>query len=498
MALAMTHEEVVADLCRTEIKSHKQLPMLVYHIQTKFRDDPRPRAGLIRVREFAMKDSYSLDADEAGLDAQYRAHFTAYHRIFARCGLSVRAVGSDVGMMGGSLAHEFMYLCPVGEDTIVTCGGCGYAANRQVARSRKPAAPPEPAKPVESVQTPDTTSIEGLAALLGVPKSKTAKAVFMIADIDGADTFVFAVIRGDMEVNETKLANAVHARGLRPATEEEVRAIGAVPGYASPIGITRGAGAPEAARQPLIIVADDAVPTSPNLVAGANKTGIHLSNTNVPRDWKPDVVADVAAASEGDACPQCGKPLSLSRGVEVGNIFKLGTRYSEAFGATFLDAEGVMKPIVMGSYGIGLGRLLACVAEEHHDDEGLVWPITVAPFPVHITCLGPAGSEAAAAAERAAAALEKAGVEALLDDRAESPGVKFADADLIGIPIRLTVSGKSMAAGGIERVLRSDRKNKRIIAQGSLVAEVTAEMDEMRAALKAPDTVRPDVTGENR
>ncbi len=512
MVLAMTHEEVVADLCRTEVKSHKQLPLLVYHIQTKFRDDPRPRAGLIRVREFAMKDSYSLDADEAGLDVQYRAHYTAYHRIFARCGLPVLAVGSDVGMMGGSLAHEFMYLSPVGEDTIVTCGGstaagrasgeaaggCGYAANRQVARFSKPAAPAEAPKPVESVATPDTTTIEGLARLLDIPAARTAKAVFMVADIDGTDTFVFAVIRGDMEVNETKLANAVRARDLRPATEEEIRAVGAVPGYASPIGIARGAegkagaagrgaAGAKAAALPLVIVADDAVLASPNLVSGANQEGFHLLNTNAPRDWKPDVTADIAAAAEGDACPQCGKPLSLSRGVEVGNIFKLGTRYSEAVGASFLDAEGVSRPIVMGSYGIGLGRLLACAAEEHHDDAGLVWPVTVAPFDVHIVSLGAAGTEAAAAADRACAALEAAGISVLLDDRAESPGVKFTDADLIGIPIRLTASERSLAKGGIEYAARADRKYKRIIAEGALVSDVSARLSEMRAALTVPD-----------
>ena len=479
MVLAMTHEEVVADLCRTEIRSYKHLPRLVYHIQTKFRDDPRPRAGLIRVREFTMKDSYSLDADETGLDAQYKAHYQAYFDIFARCGLPVIAVGSDVGMMGGSLAHEYMYLTPAGEDTIVVCKKCGYAANRQVACFAKSPAAAEAQMPLEKIATPECKTIEDLAVLLGIPKQKTAKAVFMIAG-SGHDEergrFVFAVIRGDMDVNETKLANALKAAWLLPATEEEIRAAGAVPGFASPIGIPRGA--------ETVVVADDSVRDSPNLVAGANAEGFHLINANMPRDYAADIVADIASAFEGAACAQCGAPLSMERGVEVGNIFKLGTRYTEAMGATYLDADGKEKPIVMGSYGIGIGRLLACVAEEHHDDKGLSWPITVAPFPVHIVSLALAGSPALEAAERTCAALEAAGIEVLFDDRTESPGVKFADADLIGIPIRLTVSEKSLKAGGVELKCRKSAE-KTVIPEDSLVGRVKAEIGKLHAELEA-------------
>ncbi len=477
MVLAMTHEEVVADLCKTEIKSYRQLPQLIYHIQTKFRDDPRPRAGLIRVREFTMKDSYSLDLDEAGLDRQYRAHHQAYFNIFNRCGVAAIAVGSDVGMMGGSQAHEFMYLTPIGEDTLVLCRNCGYAANRQIAKFAKPAAAPEDLKPIEKVPTPDTKTIEALAALLGVPKSKTAKAVFMIAGREERgktrEEFVFAVVRGDMEVNETKLGNAVKADWLRPASDDEIRAAGAAPGYASPIGL-----------KAVTVVVDDAVPASPNLVAGANEEGYHLLNTNTPRDYAASIVADIAAAGDGDACIQCGQPLVTARGVEIGNIFKLGTWFSEAIGATYLAADGAQKPIVMGSYGIGSGRLLACVAEEYHDDRGLIWPVTASPYHVHLVSLAGAEESVLETAERVYRALLDANIEVLYDDRDESPGVKFADADLIGIPIRLTVSARSLGQGGVE-MKRRDRKELEIVAESDLIARLQAEIASMFKEIQA-------------
>ncbi len=455
MVLAMTHEEVVTDLVKSEIRSQRQLPQLVYHIQTKFRDDPRPRAGLIRVREFTMKDSYSLDADDAGLDRQYAAHFHAYQRIFARCDLPVVAVGADAGMMGGSGSHEFMYLTPVGEDTLALCDQCGYAANAQIARFAKPANPPEALKPIEKVATPETKTIEALANLLNVPKSKTAKAVFLIASHEdeegGHERFVFVVIRGDMDVNETKLANAIGAVDLRPATEDEIRNIGATPGYASPIGIQQAAN--------VIVVVDDAVMSSPNLVAGANDAGYHLLHTNCPRDYAADVVADIAVARAGDACANCGQPLHTQRGVEVGHIFKLGTRYTAALDATYLAADGAKKPVVMGSYGIGVGRLLACIAEAHHDDKGLMWPASVAPFQAHLVALGGKDAAVQAQADALYDMLVQAGVEVLYDDRVESPGVKFADADLIGLPVRITVAAKALAAGGVELKRRaSDAK----------------------------------------
>ncbi len=477
MVLAMTHEEVIADLVRREIRSYRQLPQLVYHIQTKWRDDPRPRAGLIRVREFTMKDSYSLDADWTGLDQQYRLHYRAYHRIYAGCALPVVAVKSDVGMMGGQLAHEFMYLTPVGEDTLLLCDSCGFSANRQVAAIKKEAPASEAALPIEKVSTPGCKSIEELANFLNVAKSRTAKAVFMMATIpekeEAKERFVFAVIRGDMEVNETKLANAVHARSLRPATEDEIRSVGVVPGYASPVGLKN-----------TLVVVDDLIPSSPNLVAGANEAGYHLLNVNYGRDYRADLVVDIAAAQEGDGCPVCGGPFRELRGVEVGNIFKLGTRYSEAMGCHYLDAQGQPKPVVMGSYGIGIGRLLACIAEQHHDEHGLIWPVTVAPYPVHLVLLAGRGSnETAEVAERLYTELESAGIQALYDDRLESPGVKFNDADLIGLPIRLTVSERAMQAGGVE-FKRRDRTEREVVPFEKVVQRVKSEILALTAEIK--------------
>ncbi len=439
MVLAMTHEEVVADLVRREVSSYKQLPMLVYQIQTKWRDDPRPRAGLIRAREFTMKDSYSLDRDEEGLDKQYRAHYQAYFNIFNRCALPSLAVTSDVGMMGGTMAHEYMYLTPIGEDTLLICDNGDYTANRQVAEFRKPMPEKEDPKPLEKVSTPGTNTIESLAKLLEIPKSKTAKAIFTAATVeeDGEEInkFVFAVVRGDMDVNDTKLANAVGATELKPARPEEIRATGAEPGYGSPLGV-EGA----------LVIVDDAVAGSPNLVAGANEEGFHYLNVNLGRDYEADVVADIAAADDGSACPVCGRPMRTERGVEIGNIFKLGTRYTEALGANFLDAEGRQRPVIMGSYGIGVGRLLACVAEEHNDENGLIWPISIAPYQVHLVALDTLEDQATRLYED----LRATGIEVLYDDRQESLGSKFKDADLMGMPVRLTLTTRSLENGGVE------------------------------------------------
>jgi len=460
MVLAMTHEEVVADLARSIVRSYRQLPALIYHIQTKWRDDPRPRAGLIRVREFTMLDSYSLDADWDGLARQYDAHYQAYFRIFDRCRLPTIAVKSDTGMMGGKLAHEYMYLTDIGEDTLILCAACGYTANRQIAAFRKEAPPAEAPRPIEKVATPHTTTIADLAVFLGVPEARTAKAVFLMAEVqDGGETaeqFVFAVIRGDMEVNETKLANAVQAKALRPATEAEIRAIGAMPGYASPVGL-----------RDVLVIVDDLIPQSPNLVAGANEDGTHLLNVNYGRDYAAAVVCDIAAARDGDACAQCGSQLRTVRGVEVGNIFQLGTRYTEALGATYLDREGKHQPVVMGSYGIGAGRLLACIAEAHHDDKGLTWPMSVAPYQVYLIQMPGAEAEA----EALYAALNDAGIEVLFDDRDETAGVKFNDADLLGIPIRLTLGKRSLKEGGVE-LKRRDHDEKTILPLADVVGSV--------------------------
>ena len=469
MVLAMTHEEVVADLVRNTIRSYRQLPALIYHLQTKWRDDPRPRAGLIRVREFIMLDSYSLDADWSGLDRQYDAHYDAYFRIFKRCGLSTVAVRSDSGMMGGKEAHEYMYLTPIGEDSLLFCDACGYSANRQVAAMRKPLPEPEEALPLEQVATPGTTSIEELAAFLNIPAAKTAKAVFFMGVFpteNGArEGLIFTIVRGDMEVNETKVANMVKSAELRPATDEEIRASGAVPGYASPIGL-----------KGVKIIVDDLVAQSPNLVAGANLAGYHLRNVNYLRDYSADLVADIAAVRDGDACPQCGAPLRLARGVEVGNIFKLGTRYSDALHCTYLDENGSSLPVIMGSYGIGVGRLLACVAEEHHDERGLIWPAAIAPYPVHMVVLPGRAVDTGVIAASVEAALTAADLEPLVDDREESAGVKFNDADLIGLPVRLTVSERAFKQGGVEFKLR-DAAQSRVIPLDQVVTEVRTSID---------------------
>ena len=477
MVLATTHEEIVADLAGREIRSYRQLPCLVYHFQTKWRDEARPTSGLLRVREFTMKDSYSLDAAPEGLEAQYRAHYQAYFNIFRRCGLPVRAVRSDVGMMGGSAAHEFMYLNEVGENTLALCGACGYAANTEVARFAKAEAPAEAAAPLERVATPGAATIAELAAFLEIPASRTAKAVFLVgrfkaseAGGEAGERLVLAVIRGDLEVNEIKLANAAGALSLRPAHDEEIAAAGAVPGYASPMGLD----------EETLVVADDSAVSSPNLVSGANEAGYHVRNVNHGRDWQAAVVADIALAGEGHACPVCGAPLRIARGVEVGNIFQLGSRYSDALGASFLDEQGRERPVIMGSYGIGVGRLLACVAEEHHDDNGLSLPVTVAPYQVHLVSLARGEGPVQAAAENLYAELTSAGVEILYDDRGENPGVKFNDADLIGCPVRVTVGDRGLKKGTLEVKLRGAAGRGEEVP----VAEVAARVREELAGLR--------------
>ena len=440
MVLAMTHEEVVGILLADIVKSYRQLPMQVYHFQTKWRDEPRARGGLIRVREFVMKDAYSCDRDDAGLDASYEAQYGAYVRTFERLGLETVVVSSDVGIMGGSQAHEFMVLNPAGEDVLVLCSSCGYAANRQVAPVRKPQPPAEHARPLEEIATPGTTTIASLAAFLGIGPERTAKAAFFVT---GDGRLVTAIVRGDDEVNETKLGNAAKAvGGMRPATAEEIKAAGMEPGYGSPIG----------ARETVVVI-DDLAAHSPNLVAGANREGFHYRNVNHGRDFTADVVADITNAQEGDPCPVCGSAVVLRNGIEVGNIFKLGTKFTDAAGATYLGEDGQAHPIVMGSYGIGVGRNVACIVEAHHDDKGIVWPAEVAPYAAHLVSIGASKEpQVQEIAERLHDIAKGGGPrrELLWDDREESPGVKFTDAELLGMPWILTVSPRSLAADGIE------------------------------------------------
>ncbi|MBE0410651.1 MAG: proline--tRNA ligase [Anaerolineales bacterium] len=477
MVLGMTHEEVVADLVRREIRSYRQLPALVYHIQTKWRDDPRPRAGLIHAREFTMLDSYSLDSDLDGLDRQYRLHYHTYFNIFNRCNLPVIAIKSDVGMMGGQMAHEFIYFTPIGEDMIISCDSCGYAANQQIARFSKPIPPAESLHDLEKVSTPDAKTIETLANFLQIPKSKTAKAIFCIATIpsgkDIIERFVFVVVRGDMEANEYKLANAIQATQLRPANDAEIRASGAEPGYASPVG----------SRDALVVV-DDLIPHSPNLVAGSNENGYHLLNVNYDRDYQADVIADIVTAEQGYPCPECTQPLKSARGVEVGNIFKLGDRYNQSLNCFYLDKDGSKKPVIMGSYGISSSRLRACIAEAHHDEKGLIWPITVAPYQVHLLVLPSKDSpQPQTLADDLYQQLFENDIEVLYDDRDERPGVKFNDADLIGIPIRLTISQRSIQSGGVEFKLRP-MPEKNIIPSGDIVEKVFNEISALQVLIE--------------
>ena len=474
MVLAMTHEEAVTDIARGEIDSYKRLPLLVYQIQTKWRDDPRPRAGLIRVREFTMKDSYSFDKDYEGLDKVYRAHYKAYFRIYSRCGLPVIAVGADSGMMGGKVSHEYMYLSPIGEDTIITCPHCGYTANRQVATFQKEYYKEEE-KPIEKVATPEAKTIEELCDFLKIEARQTAKAVFMVGSFindkngEEEDKLIVAIVRGDMDVEESKLSNAIRANALRPAHEEEITACGMVPGFASPIG----------AKGNFITVVDDSVANSNNLVAGANEAGCHLKNTNFKRDYD-GIVKDIASARDGFKCPTCGTSLTVSKGVEVGNIFQLGTRYSEAMNCTYQDENGKQKPVIMGSYGIGIGRLLACLAEEYNDDSGLLLPISVSPYQVHLISL----LKDSSIGEKIYEDLTKAGIEVLFDDRKETAGVKFADADLIGLPIRLTLGNRSYKEGKVEVKLRASGEETSYLIE-DLADEIKKEIAKDQAKIDA-------------
>jgi prolyl-tRNA synthetase len=442
LVLAPTHEEAITAMVRANVKSYRDLPFTLYQIQTKFRDEPRPRAGLLRVREFEMKDGYSFDADVEGLDMSFSSMAGAYHRIFNRCGLQVVMVEADSGPIGGKDSNEFVLLAESGEDTILICDKCGYAANSEKAASRKTQAPAEAPLPVETIHTPGIRTIDALAKSLGIPASRTIKAVFYSA----AGEVVLVSIRGDLEVNETKLRNALGGADVRLATAEQVRTAGLVAGSASAAGL-----------QGVRSVVDDSVTVGGNYVAGANREDHHLKNVNFGRDFKADIVVDLALARDGDACPKCDGALHANRGIEVGHIFKLGTGYAEKMGATYLDAQGNAHPIVMGCYGIGVGRLLAAAIEANHDDRGMTLPKAIAPFEVYLASLGD-DPDVIAAADSLYKELEAAGMDVLYDDRDEPPGVKFNDADLMGLPVRVVVSRRGLKNAQIEVKLRKAEK----------------------------------------
>ncbi|MFC1983913.1 proline--tRNA ligase [Chloroflexota bacterium] len=445
LALGPTHEEVVTKIASYNVQSYRDLPLLAYHIQTKFRDELRPRAGLLRVREFTMKDLYSFDADEEGLDQSYNKMLQAYQNIYARCELPALLVEADSGAIGGKDSHEFTVITESGEDEVIYCPNCKYTANADKAQSIKSKIENGEPLPLEEVETPGMGTIEQVAGFLKVPQSHTLKAVFYIAD----GKLIFVVIRGDIEVNEVKLKNVLHCIELRLANEAEVVEAGIVAGSASPIGITG-----------IKIIADDSITSGANFVAGANKPDTHLRNVNYPRDFKADLVTDIALARAGEGCPRCQGKLSSAHGIEVGHIFKLGTFISEKLGASFVDPDGVSHPIVMGSYGIGLGRLLATIIEYSHDDKGIIWPLSVAPYHICLCPLYLENPQVATKAESLYADLEAQGLEVLYDDRNESPGVKFNDADLLGIPIRVTVSPRTLEKNSAEIKRRSEKKSE--------------------------------------
>ena len=466
MVLAPTHEEAVTDLFRKTVQSYRDLPLRVFQMQTKFRDEPRPRGGLVRVREFIMKDAYSFDVDDAAFAATYDAMRRAYHNVYRRCGVPIVAVQADSGAIGGKLSEEFVYLTEIGEDNIVLCsdrGGCGYAANQERAEFDRGGAAGSAMGDLEDVPTPGVTTIEGLSADLGVAERETAKAAFFMVD----ERPVFAVIRGDLEVNELKLLNALGGREIRAMQAEEVEAAGWIAGYASPIGVN-----------PSRVVADPSVVAAGGLVAGANREGWHRRNVRYGRDWLARTVADIGLARSGDACARCGSALEMQRGIELGHIFKLGFVYVEPMQASFLNGAGERTLPVMGCYGIGVERLLAAVVQEHHDEAGIVWPRSVAPYDVQIVALGK-GEDVAAALAEVEAGLEGAGLSVLSDDRDERAGVKFNDADLIGAPLRITIGSRGLKQGTVELKLRT-ASEATSVAVGEAAAQSAAALDGLR------------------
>jgi prolyl-tRNA synthetase len=449
MLLAMTHEEAVCHLIRTELSSYKQLPSMVYQIQTKYRDEARPRAGLIRVREFTMKDAYSFHLSQECLDEYYEKAHQAYVNIFRRVGMNdVLSIESNSGMMGGKISHEFMAISENGEDTIFVSPDGSYRANREIATAAWKFQK-EAALEMEKVHTPNAKTIEEVAGFLGIKAENTGKAVFYKNDVSGE--LIFAVIRGDFDVNESKLQNIALASELSFADDEAIRAAGCEPGFASPLAVDS---------TKVKIIVDLSVLESSNLVVGANEADYHYKNFNFERDMtntKDVIIADIATVRAGDPCPVTGEPLLEKRGIEVGNIFQLGTKYTDAMNCTVLDQNGKAKSLIMGCYGIGIGRTMASVIEQSNDKFGPIWPITIAPFQVQLCALNPKKENIAEISDKIYADLTAAGIEVLYDDRGEKAGFMFNDADLLGIPLRLVVSPKTVVDGQVEFKRRGSR-----------------------------------------
>ena len=457
--LGPTHEEMVTTLIRGDVRSYRQLPLSVYQIQNKYRDERRPRFGLMRGREFIMKDAYSFDRDEAGLDKSYQDMYDAYTNIFTRCGLNFRPVEADSGAIGGSGSHEFMVIADSGEAEIVFCTSCDYAANVEKAELFPLEAQEEAMLTKEEVVTPDCKTIADVCAYLKLPVDHSVKAVAYNSE----KGLILCFVRGDHEVNEIKVINTCGVIDLEMATEEQLAAAGTVGGYMGPVGIDN---------KKVIVVVDATVMKMHNVCCGANKEGYHFINVNPGRDFIPTYVADIRLIQEGDPCPHCGGEVSKARGIEVGQVFKLFTKYSSALKATYLDENGKEQPMVMGCYGVGVSRTMAAAIEQNYDDNGIIWPIEIAPYHVLVVPVNTKDEASAAKAEEIYMQLKRVGLETVIDDRNERPGVKFKDADLIGYPLRVVVGPKTLTEGKLEVKIRKTGEIRYLPLDGDYVQDI--------------------------
>ena len=457
--LGPTHEEMVTTLIRGDVRSYRQLPLSVYQIQNKYRDERRPRFGLMRGREFIMKDAYSFDRDEAGLDKSYQDMYDAYTNIFTRCGLNFRPVEADSGAIGGSGSHEFMVIADSGEAEIVFCTSCDYAANVEKAELFPLEAQEEAMLTKDEVVTPDCKTIADVCAYLKLPVDHSVKAVAYNSE----KGLILCFVRGDHEVNEIKVINTCGVIDLEMATEEQLAAAGTVGGYMGPVGIEN---------KKVIVVVDATVMKMHNVCCGANKEGYHFINVNPGRDFTPTYVADIRLIQEGDPCPHCGGEVSKARGIEVGQVFKLFTKYSSALKATYLDENGKEQPMVMGCYGVGVSRTMAAAIEQNYDDNGIIWPIEIAPYHVLVVPVNTKDEASAAKAEEIYMKLKKVGLETVIDDRNERPGVKFKDADLIGYPLRVVVGPKTLTEGKLEVKIRKTGEIRYLPLDGDYVQDI--------------------------